>query len=329
MKAWICTELGAPTEVLSLVDKNLPAPGPGEIQLLVHAAAIGLPDVMMCRGLYAYKPQLPFTAGQEVCGTVMAVGDDVTVKPGDRVLGVSSFFNGQGGFAEECMSMEGMVFKVPDNMPDTEAAAFSIPFQTAWVGLVSRAALQTSDTLLVHGAAGGSGAAAVQLGHALGARVIAVVSSEDKARAVKSWGADEVINRRQHDVVAEAMRLTDGLGANVIFDPVGGEIFKTSVGCLANEGRLLAVGFACGQWGQADTHEIVIKNASVMGVYVGAYTPAQRQAIHDQLITLYQQGSISPTLQEVVAFDQLPQALAEVETGKVAGKLVVKVKEQT
>jgi NADPH2:quinone reductase len=328
MKAWLCTELGAPSKVLSLVDTTLPVPGPGEIQLQVHAAAIGLPDVMMCRGTYEFKPPIPFTAGQEVCGTVLAVGDGVTVQPGDRVLGVSCFFNGQGGFAEECMSMEGMVFKAPDSMPDIEAAAFCIPYQTAWIGLVSRGSLQASDTLLVHGAAGGSGAAAVQLGHALGARVIAVVSSEDKATAVRNWGADEVIDRRHHDVASEVNRLTEGMGANIIFDPVGGEVFKSSVSCLANEGRLLAVGFASGQWGEADMHDLVFKNASALGVYVGAYTPEQRQAIHDKLVALYQQGSIAPTVQEVVSFDKLPQALTEVASGKVAGKLVIAVRSQ-
>lgn len=327
MKAWITTALGAPIDVLSLTDKTLPAPGPGEILLQVHAAAIGLPDVMMCHGTYEFKPELPFTAGQEVCGTVVAVGDGVSVGVGDRVLGVSSFFNGQGGFAEQCMSMEGMVFKAPDSMPDTEAAAFSIPFQTAWIGLVSRGALQSGDTLLVHGAAGGCGAAAVQLGHALGARVIAVVSSDDKASAVKAWGADTVIDRRQQDFVSEVNELTAGQGANVIFDPVGGEVCKRSVDCLASEGRLLAVGFASGEWGQADTHDLVFNNASLLGVYVGAYSGPQRQAIHDNLVELYEQGRITPPLADVMLFENLPQALAKVESGQLSGKLVVAIKD--
>ena len=328
MKAWTTHSLGKPLQVMSLLDKELPPPAAGELRIKVHTAAIGLPDLLMCHGNYEFKPPLPFTAGQEICGTVLAVGAGVTARVGERVLGVTSFFNGQGGFAEECMSMEGMVFPAPEDMPDAEAAAFSIPFQTACIGLVSRGELKADDTLLVHGAAGGSGAAAVQIGHALGARVIAVVSTEEKAEAVRGWGADEVINRSQHDFASEVNRLTNGLGANVIFDPVGGEVFKRSVSCLANEGRLLAVGFAAGEWGQADTHELVFKNASCMGVYVGAYTGQQRLAIHDKLVALYRQGLITPTLQSIVDFKQLPQALTDLENGKVIGKLVVQVNDR-
>lgn len=323
MKAWSITQLGAPLEVLTLVDNTLPKPGPGEMRIQVSAAAIGLPDVMMCRGDYAFKPALPFTAGQEICGVVMEVGDAVSVRPGDRVMGVSSFFNGQGGFAEQCMSMEGMVFNAPSSMSDAEAAAFNIPFQTAWIGLVSRADLQAGDTLLVHGAAGGSGLAAVQLGHALGARVIAVVSSDEKAQCCRRAGADQVIDRRSQDFVEVVNELTAGRGANVIYDPVGGVVFERSISCLANTGRLLAIGFACGRWGQADTHELVQKNASVLGVYVGAYSPEQRRIIHAQLVDLFEAGKIAPTVQAVVDFNDLPRALSDVESGKVAGKLVV------
>lgn len=325
MKAWTCNELGAPATVLSLIEATLPEPGPGELRVEVHCAGIGLPDALMCRGNYTLACAPPITPGQEFCGSVLAVGDGVSLQPGDRVMGISCFFNGQGALAQQCMSMETMVFKAPDSLNDAEAAAFTIPYHTAWVGLVERAALQAGETLLVHGAAGGCGAAAVQLGHALGARVIAVVSSEDKTVAARDWGADEVIDRRQQDFVEEVNKMTDSRGADVIFDPVGGEVCSRSVNCLANAGRLLAVGFASGEWGQPDTHSLVLKNAACLGVFVGAYSPDQRQLFHDQLLALYAQGKLTPPLQPLVEFDKVPQALAAVESGKVVGKLVVQV----
>jgi len=322
MKAWQVTKFGSPKEVLVLADKALPAVGPGGIRIQVAAAALSLPDVMMCRGVYEFKPDVPFTPGQEICGRILEVGEGVSWSVGQRVMGVTCFFLGHGGLAQECLSMDGMVYSVPEGLSDVEAAAFGISYQTAWVGLVLRGRLQAGETLLVSGAAGGSGSAAVQLGHALGARVIAVAGGTNKAKSCRELGADEVIDHRKHDFVAEVNRLTEGRGADVIFEPVGGELFKRSVGCLANAGRLLAVGFACGEWGEADTHDLVLKNASVLGVFVGAYGPQQRMEIHEELTYLVEQGRVAPLVQEVVPFDAVPQALSKLQSRQVIGKLV-------
>lgn len=327
MQAWMITAHGAAPEVMVIEDRQLPACGPGELRIAVAAAAIGLPDVMMCKGIYEYKPTLPFTAGQEVCGTVLETGTGVSCAAGDRVMGVTSFFLGYGGFAEQCMSMEGMVYPVPDSMSDREAAAFGIPYQTAWIGLHERAQLQRGEIVLVLGAAGGSGSAAVQLAKALGARVIAVAGSDSKLAACKEFGADEVINHRTQDVVAEVNRLSDGCGADIIFDPVGGALCKTAAEAIASGGRLLAVGFASGEWAGVSTHTLVIKNASLVGVFAGAYSPDQRQGFHQQLVALYEAGHISPLIQDVIEFEQLPAAMAKVEAAEVVGKYVVSVKE--
>jgi NADPH2:quinone reductase len=322
MKAWEVTALGSPREVLALRDKEPPAIGPGGMRIRVAAAAMGLPDVMMCRGIYEFKPEPPFTPGQEVCGTVLEVEEGVSWSVGQPVMGVTCFFAGHGGLAEECTSLEGMVYPVPDGMTDEQAAAFGIPYQTAWIGLVNRGRLQAGETLLVLGAAGGSGSAAVQLGHALGARVIAVAGGADKVGQCHGFGADEAIDHQKQDFVAEVNRLTEGRGADVVFDPVGGEAFRCSVGCLANEGRLLAVGFACGEWGEAATDDLVLKNCSVLGVFVGAYTPEQRLEIHGELTRLYEQGSIAPLVHGLVDFETVPRALSDLESRRIIGKLV-------
>ena len=169
MRAWRVTGLGEPEQVLELQECELPDPGPGEMKIAVQVAGIGLPDALMCQGEYAFKPTVPFSPGQEMCGRVLAVGEDVSYQPGDRVMGVSAFFAGQGGFAEQCITHSDMVFPVPQTMGDVDAACFVIPYQTAWLGLVDRAGLLAGDDLVVLGAAGGSGCAAVELGAALGA----------------------------------------------------------------------------------------------------------------------------------------------------------------
>jgi NADPH:quinone reductase len=322
MQAWQVTKLGSPKEVLTLEDKALPAVGPGAIRIQVAAAALGLPDVMMCRGIYDFKPAIPFTPGQEICGTILEVGEGVSWSVGQRVMGVTCFFLGHGGLAQECLSMEGMLYPVPEAMRDIEAAAFGIAYQTAWVGLVIRGHLQAGETVLVSGAAGGSGSAAVQLGHALGARVIAVAGGTEKSKSCREFGADEVIDHREQDFVAEVNRLTEGRGADVIFETVGGELFRRSVDCLANAGRLLAVGFASGEWGEADTHDLVLKDASLLGVYVGAYDSQQRMEIHQELTRLFEERKIAPLVHEVVAFDAVPQGLSKLESRQATGKLV-------
>ena len=324
MQAWCVTQHGDPAAVLQLQERTLPAPGPGEVQLSVNAAALGLPDVLMCRGRYEFKPDTPFTPGQDVCGVVTAVGEGVSLCPGERVLGVSSFFLGYGSLAQACMSMQDMLYPVPDGMTDTEAAAFGIAYQTAWIALVERAALRAGQTLLVLGAAGGSGSAAIQLGRALGARVIAVAGSADRCARCRELGAEYSVDYRTEDLVSRVRELTGGAGADIVFDPVGGELAPTAAGAMARGGRLLAVGFAAGQWGDVAARDLALANIDLVGVYAGGYTAQERQAFHRDLCARFDSGDIAPVIGSETPFTEVPAALQALEQSRVVGKIVTR-----
>jgi len=322
--AWQVQRHGPPSDALRRVVIDEPVPGPGELRLRVRAAGIGLPDALMCRGAYAFLPPLPFVPGQEVCGTVDAVGSGVELSLGTRLMAVTNFFDGRGGFAEATIARSDSAFRVPDAMGDEDAAAFRIGYSTAFIGLVRRGALQAGEWLLVLGAAGGSGLAAVQLGAALGARVIAVVAGEAKRELCASSGAEVVVDRTVvsvHDAVLEA---TGGHGVDVVYDPVGGAFAGAMARCLAPGGRLLAVGFASGKWMDAEVSELVRRNASIVGVYAGAQTRAEAEADHEQLLALAADGRLGRATR-VVPFDELPDALSAVDRAEAVGKLVVKV----
>ena len=324
MRAWQITAHGAPRDVLAAADVAVPEPGPGEVRLVVRAAAVGMPDAFMCRGSYAFRPSLPFTPGQEVCGVVDAVGDGVTIPLGTRLMAVTSFFDGTGGFAEQTIARTESSFRVPDGMDDVEAAGFRIGYSTAWVGLVRRGGLRAGDQLLVLGAAGGSGATALCLGRALGARVIAVVGGREKAALCEALGADVVIDRTTQSVPDAALEATGGAGVDLVYDPVGGEAANATLDCLARDGRILAVGFASGEWVQPDPHRLVRRNASVVGVYAGGYSREENDADHEALLALWERGALSGTGTTVLPFDQLPDAVALVDEGRAVGKVVVR-----
>jgi len=317
---------GPPREALRLVDLDDPVPGPGEVRLRVRAAAVGMPDAFMCRGTYALAPPPPFVPGQEVCGIVDAVGDGVAVPLGTRLMAVTNFYDGRGGFADRTIARADSAFRVPDTMDDVEAASFRIGYSTAWVGLVRRGALQPDEWLLVLGAAGGSGAAAVQLGRALGARVIAVAAGAEKLAVCRGLGAEVVIDRTAESVPAAVMDATGDRGVDVVYDPAGGEVANSTVGCLARDGRLLAVGFASGAWVQPDVWALVRRNASVVGVYAGGYRRAENEADHEALLGLAAKGHLR-SVATVVPFADLPDAVAAVDEGTAVGKLVVRLAE--
>lgn len=324
MRAWQVTGVGSPGEAIELGSRDVPQPGPGELQIEVAAAGMGLPDVLMCRGEYAYSPALPFTPGQEVVGVVTAVGEGAAASAvGRRVMGVTAFYSGNGGYAEYCLAPEFAVYPVPDGMSDAEAAAFGIPYHTAWVGLKWRADLKPGEVLLVHGGAGGTGSAAIQLGAALGARVVATAGSDDRLDYCRSLGADHGINYRESGFTAAVLEFTAGRGADVIYDPVGGEVFERSASCIASGGRLLAVGFACGRWGTADTRELVMRNGSVVGVFVGAYDHDQMSDCHSALTKLYEAGTITVPLAATIGFDEVGDYLCRLERREIQGKVVV------
>ena len=323
MRAWQVNGSGEPVDVLHAVELPVPDPGPGQIRVRVTAAGIGLPDVLMCRGTYPLTPPLPFTPGQEATGVITAVGDGVEREIGSRVMFVSAFYDGHGSFAEECLALASTAFPVPDGLTDTEAAGFWIPHLTAWIGLVERGHLAAGEWLAVLGAAGGSGIAAVQLGRALGGRVIAVVGDEERAKFCLDLGAEVAIDHRNGPLAPALRAATDGNGVDVIYDPVGSAMAEDAAGSLARNGRHLLVGFAGGRWPSIAAHELVIANASLVGVFAGGQSPAELDETHRALSRLIDNGSLRNAVTAMPTFDELPSALQRLADRRVVGKLVM------
>ena len=321
MRAWQVVEHGEPEAVMKLGEKAVPNPGPGEVRILVKALALGLPDVFMCRGTYAFNPAIPFTPGQEVVGIVTAAGEGVDLAIDSRVIATTSFIQGNGGFAEQALAPMSATYRIPDDMPDEDAAAFLIPFQTAHIALVRRGQLLPGETLLVHGGAGGVGSAAIQVGAALGATVIATATGPERVEACRALGASLAIDVGADDFAEAVNKATDGRGANVIFDPVGGDVFVRSFNCIANEGRLLAIGYSSGKWKNAATSAVVFKNCSVVGVLAAFYDKDFLDRTHEELLRLYAEGKIRPMTQKV-SFEDIPTALTVLADRKVIGRVV-------
>lgn len=327
MRGWQTVKQGSPQDALALND-DLPAPTPREGTVLVEvlAAGMGLPDVFMCQGSYAMTPQLPFTQGQEVVGRVIGWGDGVeNRREGDRVMAVTSFFTGDGSYAEQCLALDDFCLPVPDGMTDAEAAAFLIPMHTAYIGLITRGRLEAGETLLVLGGAGGTGTAAVQIGKALGATVIATVAGADKVEFCRQLGADHVIDRRQQDITEAVRELTHGRGANCVYDPVGGPAYTAASRCVAHEGRILLIGFASGQWGPVDPAHVVTRNYSVVGVIPSNYDRAFKEAAQERMLGWWREGRLRTHVERLVDFEALPSALERLAASQVQGKLVLGV----
>jgi len=310
-------------DVLHLIELEPPEPGPGQVRIRVTAAGIGLPDVFMCRGTYPLTPPLPFTSGQEATGTVTAVGEGVDIPIGARIMCVTMFWQGYGSFAEECLVAADSVFAVPDGLTDAEAAGFWIPHLTGWIGLVDRGQLAPGDWLAVLGASGGSGIAAIQLGHALGAQVIAVVSDEERAAFCRELGADATLNRRDGPLAPALREISGGRGVDLIYDPVGGAPAEDAAGALARYGRLLAVGFASGAWPNLATHNLVVTNTSLVGVFAGGYAREELDAIHANLAILVSEGRLRNAVTAQIPFDELNSALRRMTEGGIVGKWVL------
>lgn len=321
VRAWQVRRHGAPRDALQLVDIDEPVPGPGELRLRVIAAGIGLPDAFMCQATYAFAPSLPFVPGQEVCGIVDAVGDGVDVSPGTRLMAVTSFTDGRGGFADATIATASSAYRVPDSMTSVDAASFRIGFSTAWIALVRRGRLEPGEWLLVLGAAGGSGATAIQVGRALGARVIAVAAGPDKLALCKRLGAEVLIDRTEQSVPDTVLAVTNGRGADVVYDPVGGEPAAAALRCLAPGSRFLAVGFASGEWVPVNVHDLVRRNSSLVGVYAGGYTREENETDHEALLALAAAGALEGVA-TAVSFEDLADAVGAVADGTVIGKMV-------
>jgi NADPH:quinone reductase len=321
MRAWQVIKHGEPNDAMELGEKAVPEPGPGEVRILVKAVGLGLPDVFMCRGTYAFNPAIPFTPGQEVVGIVTAAGEGIDLAVGSRVIATTSFIQGNGGFAEQALAPISATYRIPDDMPDEDAAAFLIPFQTAYIALARRGQLLRGETLLVHGAAGGVGSAAIQVGCALGAKVIATATGPERIKACLEMGASLAIDIGAEDFAEAVIEATEGRGADVIFDPVGGDVFLRSFKCIANEGRLLAIGYSSGSWKNAATGAVVFKNCSVVGVLAALYDKAFLDHTHEELLRLYAEGKIRPTKQKI-PFKDIPAALTDLVDRKIIGRVV-------
>lgn len=328
MRAWRVVGEGAPHEVLRLAPEVAPPePGPGQVRVRVQHAGVGLPDVLMCRGggAYALTPPLPFTPGQEVVGEVVAAGEGARTSLGERVLGVTAFYVGAGGFAEQCLLLDDFALPAPDRLDGPTAAAFTIPSHTAWIGLVRRARLAPGEWLLVLGGAGGTGSAAISLGCALGARVIATATGAERIAHCLALGAERVIDRESESIDEVVRVSTGGGGAHVVYDTVGGEAFTAASRCIAHEGRLLVVGYASGRWGAPRSAHLVTHGYSVMGVMPSGYDRAVRLEAQQQLLELHARGAYRVPIDRVVPFEQLPDAVERVAAGAALGKVVVEV----
>jgi NADPH2:quinone reductase len=293
------------------------------VKIRTRAAALNFSDILMVQGRYQVKPPFPFVPGGELAGEIVEVGEGVSgLQVGDRVL-TSSLL---GGFAERAVVDESACIRVPEGMDLAEAAALPIVYCTSYAALAYRADLQPGETLLVHAAAGGVGLAAVQLGKALGARVIATAGGAAKLEIALEHGAEIAIDYRAEDFAAKVREATDGRGADVIYDSVGGDVFERSLQCIAWNGRLLVIGFASGEIPKVALNRVLLKNISLVGLNWGGHADAQPsrvEATYAGLFELYAAGRIQPVISARYALDELPKALEALGSRATWGKLVV------
>jgi NADPH2:quinone reductase len=321
MRAWQVLANGEPSQVMRLSEIDVPSPGPGQLLIRVRAAALNFPDVLLVRGQYQVRPPLPFTPGVELCGDVVS-GDGFA--PGTRIIGTPALPH--GALAEYALVNAVDAFTAPVGMDDAQAASLHIAYQTGWFGLHRRADLRQGETLLVHAAAGGVGSAAVQLGKAAGARVIAVVGGAEKAATATALGADLVIDRRQTDFVAAVKEFTGGRGADVIYDPVGGDAYTGSAKCVAFEGRIVVVGFASGSIPSPGLNHALVKNYSILGLHWGLYKQHNLGLLaeaHTALLALADAGLISPLIGGRIPLEAAVDGLTSLGAGETVGRIVV------
>ncbi|HEX4353100.1 MAG TPA: NADPH:quinone oxidoreductase family protein [Polyangiales bacterium] len=322
MHAMIMRALGEP-EQLELTDLPDREPGPGEISIDVAAIGCNFADVLMCRGKYQLKPELPFAPGSEVAGRIRAVGAGVEhLEIGQPVAAQLSF----GGYASQVVADARRIQVLPEGMPPADACALGIAYQTAILALDDRAHLRAGETLLVHAAAGGVGLATVQLGRALGARVIATASSADKLALAKEHGADEAIDTSDEAWPARVRELTQGRGADVICESIGGDVFERSLKCIAWAGRLLIIGFSSGDIPALKMNRVLLKHISVIGLNLHGYherDPAALARATTQLFDLYAGGKLRPVIHAKYPLARAAEALAELSSRRSVGKLIL------
>ncbi len=321
MKAVLCKELGPPSKLV-LEEVESKKPGKKEVLIEVKACSVNYPDTLIIQGLYQFKPALPFSPGSDIAGIVKAVGEEVKhVKPGQEVFGLVP----HGGFAEEVIAPAASVFPKPAAMDFKVAASFMMAYGTSYHALKDRANLQEGETLLVLGASGGVGLAAVELGKLMGAKVIAAASTDEKLALCKEYGADETINYTQENLKEKVKELTGGKGANVVYDPVGGDYSEAALRATAWEGRFLVVGFPAGI-PSIPLNLALLKGCQIVGVFWGSFamrTPQKNMQNTMTLINHYSKGTLKPHIDRVYTLEEAPQALQDMMDRKVKGKIVI------
>ena len=323
MKTWQMHELGDPWDVLRLDEVAPPVAAPGRGVVAVAAADLNLADIWQCQGSYQVQMPTPFTPGMSGGGTIIAVGDNVDLAIGQRVLGMAS--GTSGWFGEQAVLAAKDVTVIPDGVETRTAVAMHVTYGTSWFALHRRGNLQPGETVLVLAAAGGVGSSAVQMAKAHGCRVIAAAGGPDKMQVCRDLGADVAIDYRNEDLYERVMSETDRRGVDVVYDPVGGDYFDVARRLVAWEGRLLVVGFASGSIPAAPANHVLVKNYSVVGVHMGGYRgvdPAPFTQCYDEVYQLLLDGKIDPLVSEIVGMAELPRALKDLFDRKTTGRIV-------
>ena len=327
MRAVVCHQFGPPDELAEILEvRELPdpSPGPGQVLVEMRACAISFPDLLMTQDLYQFKPGLPFVPGSEVSGVVRSVGEGVEhLSPGDRVIGSSLV---GGGLAELAVLHAASTVALPDGVAFEDAAGLLYAYGTSHHALKDRARLRPGETLLVLGAAGAVGLAAVELGRAMGARVIAAASTEDKLKLCREHGADEGINYSSEDLKTRVRELTGGNGADVVYDPVGGPYAEPALRSTAWEGRFLVIGFAAGEIPRIPLNLALLRGCSIVGVFWGSFVgrePERHRANVAELVEWWKEGKLRPHTSAVYRFEQAARALSDLAERRAMGKVVV------
>ena len=324
MKAYVCREFG-PVESHKVEEIEDPRAEAGQVVVDVKAAGVSFPDVLIVQGKYQFQPPFPFSPGGEIAGVISEVGEGVVDwKVGDRVIAMT----GNGGIAEKVVAFEMTLMPLPETMDFKDGAAFPLNYGTTYHALKQRGQLQPGETLLVTGAGGGVGTTAIEIGKAMGAKVIAAASTEEKLEIAKNLGADETINYSDGELKEKVKALTDGLGADVIYDPIGGDIFLQCMRCVNWKGRVLVIGFASGPIPEVPTNLALLKGCSIVGVFWGRFTgaePEENSKNFDELFALHAEGKLKPQITKSYSLDDAAEAISSLENRRATGKVVIEM----
>ena len=325
MKAIVCNEWCKPQDLKVSEIKN-PTLDDNSVRVEIYASGVNFPDVLIVQGKYQYKPPFPFSPGSEVAGIISEIGKNVkSLKVGDRVMAVT----GHGAFAEEICVPEDKITLVPESMDFITAASMSLTYGTSSYALFQRANIKEHDVVLIHGATGGVGITAIEISKAVGAKVIATASTDEKLKIAKEYGADYCINYSQNEFKDKVKEYTDGKGANIIYDPVGGDVFNQSLRCIAWNGIILVIGFASGTIASAPTNLPLLKNCSIVGVFWGAWRerdPNGHNVNMEKILKWWKENKVKPKVSKVFNLEDTKYALQALINREVIGKAVIKVR---